>query len=329
MSQKHRFRRGVPLAIGALVGAAFLFLALQGISWTSLVAALQSVGLLPLALTGLVLVLGIILRGLRWCLIAKEPANRWHVFARATTLGLLSNQLLPGRLGEFVRVFALVRLLPTSLPRSVSSAVLDRTIDVIVLLVSASWISMSVGKAMIPGRWLMGLAVLIAVLISFILMLQIRNIRQTVAAWSRRWLRRWAMQPEIFLSVLSEHIQGVTKIRRASVLIVIATAILAADLLTIAGVLLSLQLDLPWSAPVLVWVLLAVGSALPAAPGYIGTYQLAAVLALQVYAVPQHAAVAAAFVLQGATLFVAGALAIREIFPRLVLWHRTVVMRDN
>jgi hypothetical protein len=57
-----------------------------------------------------------------------------------------------------------------------------------------------------------------------------------------------------------------------------------------------------------VGVLLAIGSMLPAAPGYIGFYQVACVLALAPYGVGESSALAYSVVAQGATLLVIGVL---------------------
>ncbi len=86
-----------------------------------------------------------------------------------------------------------------------------------------------------------------------------------------------------------------------------------ADYLAVAGALACVGLDLPLEAPLLLWVSLAAGSALPSAPGFVGIYQLAAVWSLATYGVPAHMAVAVAFVLQGVTLLVSLMAASREL----------------
>jgi hypothetical protein len=68
--------------------------------------------------------------------------------------------------------------------------------------------------------------------------------------------------------------------------------------------LIAFEWSLPIHAAMTIGVLLAIGSMLPAAPGYIGIYQVACVLALGPYGVGESAALAYSVVAQGATLLV-------------------------
>ena len=92
-------------------------------------------------------------------------------------------------------------------------------------------------------------------------------------------------------------------------LLLLATLILGTDYAAIAVLLHAFNLSLPLAAPLLLWVCLAAGSALPSAPGYVGVYQAASVWALGVFAVSPATAVALVTVLQLSTLLVAIAMA--------------------
>jgi hypothetical protein len=66
--------------------------------------------------------------------------------------------------------------------------------------------------------------------------------------------------------------------------------------------------SLPLQAAMMVAVLLAIGSLLPAAPGYVGIYQVACVVALKPYGIGESSALAYSVVAQGATLLVVALL---------------------
>jgi uncharacterized protein (TIRG00374 family) len=66
--------------------------------------------------------------------------------------------------------------------------------------------------------------------------------------------------------------------------------------------------QVPPGAAVTVGVLLALGSLLPAAPGYLGIYQVACVLGLSPYGIGESSALAYSVVSQGATVLMIGAL---------------------
>jgi len=65
---------------------------------------------------------------------------------------------------------------------------------------------------------------------------------------------------------------------------------------------------LPPVSPVTVWVFLALATALPAAPGFVGLYQGACILALGIYGIDGSRALVFALVFQAVTLCTAGVL---------------------
>jgi hypothetical protein len=71
-----------------------------------------------------------------------------------------------------------------------------------------------------------------------------------------------------------------------------------------------------------VGVFLAIGSLLPAAPGYVGIYQVACVLALRWYGINESAALAYSVVMQGTTLAVILALGAVAVLRYGAGWTR-------
>jgi len=129
--------------------------------------------------------------------------------------------------------------------------------------------------------------------------------RELGRAWLRRLLRRWALKPEVFLSEFFRELKMLAHGRLPINLLGVSVAIWCLDYLVVASVLIALNLALPFEAPLLLWVFLAAGSALPSAPGYVGVYQVAAIFALSIYGVEPSRAVATALVLQVTTLIAA------------------------
>ncbi len=80
--------------------------------------------------------------------------------------------------------------------------------------------------------------------------------------------------------------------------LLIVLLIMTLDYAAFTLLLYAFQLHISPEAPLFLWVFLAAGSALPSAPGYLGVYQVAAVWALSLFAVPAPTAVAIATTLQ-------------------------------
>jgi len=319
--RRHRWKA---LGLGVVVSGVLLYFALSDMDWLALGNTLVHVRLDALGLCALMIAVGIVLRGWRWSLIAGMPFHTVGAFARSTNLGVLGNQLLPGRLGEAVRIAALVRLLPSSLSESLSSAVLDRVLDACILLLSAWAMSVVVAAGVVPSRWVVGLSGLLACLAVAFALMHTQCFHSWLAAWSDRWLQRWALRPAAFLVVFNAMVRRMLRPGMSVLVLTAAGAVWLVDYLAVAAALWSTGLDLPITAPLLLWVALAAGSALPSAPGYIGIYQIAAVWGLSIYNVPAHQAVATAFVLQLVTLGVSLVGGGHET-TRLLLRYREVI----
>lgn len=103
------WRHQVVISSGLALSALFLWLALRKVDGKSMYDAFATINYIPVLLCAGALSLGIMLRAVRWRVIAGFPATEHHNFSRATNLGVLTNLLFPGRAGEFVRVITLDR----------------------------------------------------------------------------------------------------------------------------------------------------------------------------------------------------------------------------
>lgn len=305
-ARRHALRAS--LLAGFAVSLLLLWLALRQVDLHELARTFASVQLLPLLLSAAAVATSMGLRALRWRWIAGRPPCHHRHFARATYLGLLVNQLAPGRLGELVRVVTLARLSGSTLAGPLASAVLDRLVDISVLLSYAGLLSLLLPLDPVLAAWIgyllaAGVAVM-GILAWFVT--SAHRWERPVAALTARWLQRWALRPDVFLSELRDELHTIVRDpTRFGRVALVALAILGADYLIITALFLALAIPLTPLAPLLVLFCLAASSALPSAPGYVGVYQAAAVVALAFFAQSAEQGVALATLLQLVTLTVA------------------------
>jgi hypothetical protein len=274
-------------------------------------SAFSSIQYVTLLGCAALLAAGVTLRSVRWRTIARRPWAAQHSFFRATALGLFSNMIFPARAGEFVRVITLAKLAGFPLPGPMASALIDRLVDMFVLLLSAAivyWVS-PIGELL--GRWMISMVIAAGALIVLIGLYAKSTgvVEAFVSRFSNRWLHRWPVRSELFLSELRSELRHLIQGWFSLKLVALAMLILLLDYAAIALLLNAFGLDLPLEAPLVLWVFLTAGSALPSAPGYVGVYQLAAVWALSFFAVPTSGAVAIATIFQLTVLAVAILLA--------------------
>jgi uncharacterized membrane protein YbhN (UPF0104 family) len=312
----HNWRQPAAVGSGVAFSGFLLWLALRGVNGKDLTDAFSSINYIPIFLCAAALAVGTMLRAVRWRVIAGYPSEDQSYFFRATNLGAFSNLVLPGRAGEFVRVLTLARLSRSPLAGPLASALIDRLVDVFVLVCSATGLYLLFPIDAALGKWLTGLVLGgLAATLAIILYARSSGVGEVlIARIAKRWLHRWPLSPEVFLAELRKEFRRLLGSWLSIELAVVTALILCTDYAAMAALLKAFGLSLPIEAPLLLWVFLIAGSALPSAPGYIGIYQVAAVWALSLFAVSAPTAVAIATVLQITTLVVVLAMTSPEAF---------------
>jgi hypothetical protein len=304
---KGKWKSRAAIVIGFALSGAFLWLALRQTDFNSLVNAFANIHYAPVAASAAVMALGVVLRAVRWRIIAGRPSSDHSYFSRATNLGLLANLVLPGRVGEFLKIVTFAKLSGSTLPAPLASALIDRMVDMFTLIASALvlYLMMPIGEEI--EKWFIRLVVS-GVLIAVFLVVFARSSGKWEAILARilqRWLERWQLRPEIFLMELRAEFRRIFSGWISLELGLLSTVIFTIDYLTVAVFFLAFDLPLTLEAPLVLWVFLAASSTLPSAPSSIGVYQAAAVLALSFYAIPAAEGVALATVKQLTILGVA------------------------
>ena len=321
-------RRQLVIGGGFLLSAVFLFLALRKVDWQALATAFASIRYLPVLGCTAALLLSITLRAVRWRVIAQSPGSAYNHFLRAANLGLLTNLLLPARAGEIIRVVTLSRLSHVPFSRPLASALIDRLMDVFVLIASAGFLFWLLPIGELIKKWFIVL-VFLAIITTALVFLFARGTGWGGTLGARllkRWLKRWGLQPEVFLAELRLEFRRVLGGWLSMELLLAMALVLCADYCAILTLLLAFGLSLPFKAPLLLWVFLSAGSALPSAPGYTGIYQLATIWALSFFSVSASLSVAIATVLQIATLAVALAVAGPDT---LMIFRRMLFVKNS
>lgn len=307
-----KWRQRAVIGMAFLLSAFFLWLALRQVDAQGLKQAFFSIKFVPALLCAMALLAGIVLRAIRWRVIAGFPLVEQRNFSYATNLGVLANLLLPARVGELVRVATLVKLSRSTLPGPLASALIDRLVDVFVLLASALVVYQLSPISAILGKWLTVLLVVGSVIVLLMIMYaRSSGIGEVlIAKVTGRALRAWQLQPEVFLAELRAEFRRLLGGWLNLKVVGLALLILCVDYGAIATLLIAFGLSLPPEAPLLLWVCLAAGSALPSAPGYVGIYQVAAIWSLSGFSVLPSVSVAIAATLQVITLAVVLAVAV-------------------
>lgn len=270
-------RRGLPVLLALAGTAFFLWLALRGIDFAELGRALAQARwawLIPMA--GIVY-LDLLVRALRWRVllsIAKPKASLAELF-RLEAIGLGVNNVLFLRLGELARAALAARRLQIPVLASLASVAVERALDVAALLAIFTLAAHAAPGYAPEAVRRLALTVLAAALAALGLLAWAEG------AVSKGGLVERALRPWPKLHALVEQLAiGAAVLRRPAA--AAQAAALSLLLWTVDALLywagaralgLGGLMDYPRAVLTLSWA--GASSALPAAPGAIGTFEAA------------------------------------------------------
>lgn len=318
-------RRSFQLVLGLLLSGAFLYLALRGINSALTWQQLRSVNPALLVVAILIASLSNLVRAVRWkVLLAYSTTIRLRLLFSSMMIGYLANNILPARMGELVRIYALERSARVSKSTSAATVILERTIDALVLLTALGAISV-----FLPMTGLVRTSSLIAA----VTCMTVGIVLVFFAFKSENAARQI---PRIFssfsenLSYRAQHIVGrfaeglgvLRSLRQTLLVLLLTLTIWAVDAFAVTLVMMSLDLRLPWIAALFLVVVLSLSFILPAAPGGVGTYEFFVVAAMVPFALDSSRAVALALVLHAIMYITSGILGLA------CLWSESLSLRE-
>jgi hypothetical protein len=221
-----------------------------------------------------------VVRALRWgmLLVGGQTVSTASLVS-ATFIGVMANNLLPARLGEVVRAWVLARREQRSISTVLASILVERLLDVIVVLAVLGLclaVTPDLGMGATSLLKQTGLVVLLLVAAGVAGLLIAVRLRARLLRVGERWgtqpRRAWASRG---LELLRGCLDGLCVLRGGSQavsvaglsLLVWATAIASFHLLAEG-----FDLGLTLVQTTLVLVIVLFGIAIPSAPGFVGTF---------------------------------------------------------
>lgn len=272
-----------------------MYLAVRDIDWTAFRNVFKGVDYWYLALVVLFTMLGHIARAYRWKFMLTTVkriglGNLWS----ATAIAFMVNNLFPARLGEFVRAYAIGKSDSISKSAAFATIVFERVIDVFMLIVLL-WLCML--KISGPD-WLRRSGVILILFNLLLLVLLFVMIRYR-DGFNRFFAKLTSRLPlslrERLQYSVSSFIDGLGVLRdRSALLPIVFLSIPVWGFYTLGVYFCFFAVDMPLSfmASIVLIVLMSLGSMIPSAPAYIGTFQYACIIGLGFYGVGKSEALA-------------------------------------
>jgi uncharacterized protein (TIRG00374 family) len=268
---KHALSVSVALAFTGF----FLWLALRNVNFGDLVRALSTANwgwLIPMA--GIVY-LDLLVRAARWRVLLSRARPDAPVLelARLEAIGLGVNNVLFMRLGEILRGVLAARRLEMSAFAALASVVVERALDVSALL-TIFIIASGLAPGFVPPRLRLGAELLLAAAITALAVLAFAESALADGGLIERALRRWPKLHELVeqLSLGAAVLREPVPALKAAALSIVLWSVDAGVYWAGARALgLGDIMNYPRAVLALSWA--GAISALPAAPGAIGTFE--------------------------------------------------------
>jgi uncharacterized protein (TIRG00374 family) len=294
-------RRQLVVATGLLVSAGALWFVLQTVDVGQAIKVLARANPIPLVAILVVVAVQALVRAQRWSfLIPLRDGMRPSGFRLLPPMlvGYLGNAVLPARLGEPMRAVIASRRERIGTTEALGSVLAERLIDIAMLAVVGF-----IGALVLGGpAWtiqLLGLGAVIGIL--GLLILTTLGLEPLLRLANRLGLERRPRARGVasrFVATLGG------RSRRSALLAAAAISVVAwfldAGSFWLAGQ--SVGADVPFIAAMVVSAVSVLGTAVPSAPGYVGTFELAAAGTATALGVPGPEALAMAIVVHVMTL---------------------------
>lgn len=299
--------------LGVAISLVSGYLAFHGIEWAKVEAAFSRIDVVAFLPALGLLALLLLIRAYRWQLfVTPLHAAPFGSFWSATVIGFMANDLLPLRAGELVRAYALAHLTAVRISTAIATTVLERVWDAvavaIILVVTlsgfplpnwlrqANFILLGMCVVVLVGGWLLA--------------------QRGEESFSR-------FSPRV-ANIAKHFASGFTILQDLPLMLwVLVLSLLI--WLTLTGfywvLFRACGLNLPLQAAFVVMIFTVFAAAIPAAPGYLGTFQVAMELALSFFSIPKEEALGFSLVAHVTQILPIVIVGLIELFrARLPLW---------
>lgn len=287
--------------IGIAISVVCLYFAFQGIRLDQVADAVRGMDLIWLVPAIALFAVSYSARVFRWQLLfSPQKMQRTNIF-HALNIGYFLSNLLPARLGDFIRAYMIGDLERVSKARALSTVVVERLADGLTVVLLLALTALFVPNIPAEARQgAAGVAIVGVGGLAFLLTLSFQKERGLA------FLRRLASPIPFFRSEriwgpVEALVDGFAVLRSPRPLLGVGLWSLFAWLL--GGIMFwvvmrAMHLDLPVSGAFLVMTVTSLVVVVPSSPGYIGVFHAAAVLTLtSVYSIEKSDALGYAVVM--------------------------------
>ena len=281
------------LILALIISAIGLYIAFRNIEWTSFIRELRSINLYWYISGMLCMIAIMFIRATRWRILLLPMGNFSRIkLYKGTIAGFFTNYVLPFRIGEVVRAYVTGKYIDQKGAVLIPSIVIERMIDgvsfIIFVVVFSLFIDLPLTEQQIT------LVRILLFVILFILIFAIYLYYKFTEKISE-FLNKKEGKVADFLKDLHHGMQSLFKVRHPFQIIFYSFAIWFITGLTYWAGLKAMHIDLGLIEGFILFATAMIAIAIPAAPGFVGTFHAAMVAALMAFNIDKNTAATYAF----------------------------------
>ena len=314
------------LIVGIAISIAGLWYAFRGMNFSELIDHLSQTNFSFILLAMGIIVVSVALRAYRWQLMLKPIQTiTFNPLFASTMIGYFGNSVLPFRLGEILRAYAISRSDTITTSAAFGTIIIERLLDLIGLAAVMIFFAFFSPLMEWSGHVLVVLVILTVGGLVIIIWLgkSHSNFHEQVVHW--KIFEKTSGQK--LLSSIQNIFKGIISIgetKHTFALVLLTLALWVLYYICTVLVVMATGIELTWVAAGIVLIATTLAITVPSAPGYVGTYHAAAVYVLvnlfnsgltesQVFAVLIHAVGFIPLVLFGFMYFLRSSIQIKDV----------------
>lgn len=283
-------KRAIQLAAGLAISAVCVWLSMREVDLARVTASLRNANYLGFVAVMVITIFAFWIRAIRWrhFVRSEQHLSTGSLFS-ATMIGFMANNVLPFRLGEFVRPWVLARREKMSKSMLLATIVVERAIDMLTLLAifGVALLVSPIAENTPAGRMVQGGARVLLVLSVVLTVFVVAAERNRSLATNMLGALPAGVRGRV-AQLLDRFLDGFALFRDFGKLVqvfVLSFAMFLSFAVALWITAWSLGIVVPWYAGLVLLVVTAIGIMVPAAPGYVGTLNIACVAGLALYGV--------------------------------------------
>jgi uncharacterized protein (TIRG00374 family) len=274
------------ILFGIVLSILLIYLSVRGIEFRNVVASMHHIQ--PVYVIGSLLMMFLmqVIRSIRWGGILKPVVHVDQItLFSITSVGFLAIAAIPARLGELVRPLLISKKKNAPMAAALGTVFVERIMDSFALLLMAGILFplIPLPPWLVRSASIITIVTLIAISCLLLLLARRQSAEGIVKYLPAVLQKRYAGKVTHLIGHFIDGFAVITNMKHLSWLFVLSILVWIVDVLAIYALFLAFGYSLsPLAAFVLMFILI-VGIAIPTAPGFIGNWHYACVLALTLF----------------------------------------------